>query len=156
MAAEFFHPRMNARHSHGREPIQNHREILQFDGNPADGFEHGRVPGIEIRPMDDALVVEYAVAEFPQACETAIQGPHVPLAFGCRVKGSRHQADGVPILGETLVEEGRPKAKGQLRDNSPRSDGFSLSFQVFPGLIDLALLGGSEQVPTSGYVIPMS
>ena len=43
----------------------------------------------------------------------------------------------------------------QLGDNPSWGKGFVLSCQVLLGFVDLALLGGGEQVPASRQVIPM-
>ena len=82
MVAELIQPWLNACLAGGWKSIQYRCQFLQFVGDPADGFQHGRVAGVEIHPVDDALMMEDAVAEFAQESEAAVQGSDVALGFG--------------------------------------------------------------------------
>lgn len=111
--------------------------------------------GVEIHPVDEAFVMEDAVAEFAQEGEAAVQGADVALGFGRRSKNPRGQLDDVAVLGGALVEKSGPESEGQLGDNAPGGEGLVLSCEALFGFVDLALLGGGEQLPASRHVIPM-
>ena len=126
MVLEFFKPWLDTSLSHGWKTVQHAGQFLQFDGDPADGFEHDRMAGVEISPMDDAFVMEDAVAETPQESEAAVQGADVALGFWRGVENPCGQLDDVPVLSIALVEKSGPESKGQLGDNPSRGMGYGL------------------------------
>lgn len=155
VATEFFQPWLDTSVPAGGKAVQDCGQFLQFGGDPADGFQHGSMSGVEIHPVDDAFVMEDAVAKFTQKSEATVEGADVALGFGCGSENPCGQLNDVAVLGGALVEKSGPESEGQLGDNPPGGEGFVLPCEALFGFVDLALLSGGEQLPTSRHVIPV-
>ena len=86
MVLDFLNPGIQPLLTDHGEAIQGQSHLSQLRRDPADGFQHGRVAGVEINPMDDSFVMENSVPEFAQESQAAVQGPDVTLGFWCGVE----------------------------------------------------------------------
>ena len=83
--------------------------------------------GIEIHPVNDAFMMEDAVAEFTQKSETKVEGADVALGLGCGRENPCNQLDDVAVLGGAFVEKSGPESEGEFGDNPPWCERFFLA-----------------------------
>lgn len=155
MVPEFFDPRIQPVSACLGIAVQCLGQLTKFRCDPADYFQKRCVLFIKICPVNDALVVEDAVAEFTQTSQAAVQRLEVSLGLGCGTKGEGGDVNDVPALCLMLVEKGGPKSKGQLRNHPPRRYGFAQALKVLFGIGNLTFLGLGEQFVAGTLVIPL-
>ena len=95
---------------------------------------------VEVGPVDDALVMEDAVAQVADAFPAGVHFFHVPLRTRGVGEGLAREevAQAGPAVG--LVEEAGPKTKLQLGHHAARSDGLAVGLEFLAGLTQLFLL----------------
>ena len=126
MVPDFFEPRIQALPANGGKPVQGCGHVLQFGAGPVDDFQNGGVLGVEIGPVDDAFVMEHAVAEVADAFLAEVEVAQV--ALGTRGMGKSVAGDGVAEagLGLAFVEETGPKTKVQFGHHAAGRDAFAI------------------------------
>ena len=124
----------------GREAINGMGYLMKFGADPGDGLQDAGVLGAEIFPVDDALVVEDAVAQIANPLPPGIQLLQVALRSRRVREGQACESMTKPGASVGFVEETRPKSEVQFRHHPPGRDGFAFGQKFLAGLAQLPLL----------------
>ena len=114
MVPDFFEPRIQALPADGGKPVQGCGHVLQFGAGPVDDFQNGGVLGVEIGPVDDAFVMEHAVAEVADGLSTFGEPGLILFRRGGvreRMLGQMRADAGASMA---FVEEASPETKVQF------------------------------------------